>query len=554
MRALPIFLTSSALLCAAAGAQELEASDAQAFDWFGYDLALDGAWAAVGAPREDAGGQDAGAAYVFEFTGGAWAEKWKLVASDATPGARFGWAVAVDHCEARIAVGAPGEDAPGSGLGAVYLFEGGVSWTQTQKVVPPPGAADNDRFGSALALRDDVLLVGAFRADVPGAGNDAGVVYAYERGSQGFQHTATIQAPDAHAEDFFGFALAFDGQHAVIGAYNDDDGATNAGSAWMMGYAGGSWVPDWKLVSATPITGAFLGRSVAFDGVRVLLGAPEARRASLFEFTGPDWTEVAVLEAPGGQFDEVFGFEVALDGQRALVSAPAASPVASKSGTCYAFSGAPWTEAARFEGAGIRAFDYFGQSLALDGERVLVGSFLHDTQVPDAGAVWSFDASAVFPTPNIAAFCFCDTPPCGGPIIDASGCVNSVGVGAQLFGIGSPSVAADDLILRATSMPPGQPTLTFMGAQTASTPLFNGLRCVGAGPLGMHRFPLVAAVGGVAEIGPGLVAYSAGAFASNGHILAGQTWAFQTWYRDPGGPACGASVNLTHGVSVLFTP
>ena len=60
----------------------LLASDAESLDAFGSYVAIAGDYAIVGAPDEDTGGTDAGAAYIFKRIGGIWQEQAKIQSSD----------------------------------------------------------------------------------------------------------------------------------------------------------------------------------------------------------------------------------------------------------------------------------------------------------------------------------------------------------------------------------------------------------------------------------------------------------------------------------------
>lgn len=152
------------------------------------------------------------------------------------------------------------------------------------------------------------------------------------------------------------------------------------------------------------------------------------------------------------------------------------------------------------------------------------------------------------------SYCFCDAAaPCANQDADA-GCANSSGAGVRLDPCGSSSVANDDLVLRATGVPANQNGLVFMGPQQIELPFGDGLRCVGAGGIGVFRFPVRnSGAAGVLVEGPGLVAHSHSSFPPQGAIEAGATWNFQAWYRDPAGP-CAAGFNLSNGDSILFGP
>ena len=80
-----LLVSSLALVLPAFGQCEearLTASDADVLDYFGYVVAISGDVAAVTADKDDDGGLDAGAVYVFERSGTAWTEVQKLVPND----------------------------------------------------------------------------------------------------------------------------------------------------------------------------------------------------------------------------------------------------------------------------------------------------------------------------------------------------------------------------------------------------------------------------------------------------------------------------------------
>ncbi len=93
-----------------------------------------------------------------------------------------------------------------------------------------------------------------------------------------------------------------------------------------------------------------------------------------------------------------------------------------------------------------------------------------------------------------------------------------------------------------------------MGQGTTSFFLGDGLRVVASGSgSGLYRFPVhPSGANGVLTYGPGLVA-SAMNHPVAGQIQSGQTWNFQVWYRNVGGP-CGSGSNTTNGLSVVFGP
>jgi len=142
--------------------QILTASDAAAFDTFGFAVAVDDDAIVVGALRDDDGATETGSAYVYRFVATAWVEEQKLTASDGQREDRFGSAVDIDGD--TIAVGAKfaeGIHFIDGFAGAAYVFRfDSMNWIEEQKV------ADNDvgseLFGSSVAVDGDVLAIGTF--------------------------------------------------------------------------------------------------------------------------------------------------------------------------------------------------------------------------------------------------------------------------------------------------------------------------------------------------------------------------------------------------------
>ena len=91
---------------------KLTASDAALGKEFGYDVAISGDMAVVGARLDTEKGSNAGAAYIFRLSGGRWTQVRKLIASDTKAGDVFGSSVAinVDIGGTTVVVGAPGDN------------------------------------------------------------------------------------------------------------------------------------------------------------------------------------------------------------------------------------------------------------------------------------------------------------------------------------------------------------------------------------------------------------------------------------------------------------
>jgi hypothetical protein len=192
----------------------LRASDVQPDDLFGQSVAQDGYIIAVGAPNHDSGAlADSGTVYVFHDQHlnafGAWAI---LQATDAQAGDRFGTSVAVSSTVvvsgALVVVGAPHAASNSDNLntGAVYIFTydaASYSWNQIARLTASD-AQFGDRFGYAVALDGDTLVIGARDADgsLDNPVTDTGAVYIFERNPSGqWDETARLIADNSGSYD-----------------------------------------------------------------------------------------------------------------------------------------------------------------------------------------------------------------------------------------------------------------------------------------------------------------------------------------------------------------
>jgi VCBS repeat-containing protein len=211
-------------------------------DQFGYAVAIHGDTVVVGAPRQwDAASNVTGAAYIYQRHAGgsnAWNCVKKLVASDATDGARFGTAVAIRGDD--LVIGAEKGYDGSVTSGVAYVFgrdEGGSNnWGEVKKVLPPDGAL-NDRFGFSTALDEDTLLMGAPNKTVDGHAG-AGTVYVYERdngGSNQWGYVTNLIPPEPTVDGNYGIAVGIDRGLIAVGVQWDLS-VDDATPEWLEGW------------------------------------------------------------------------------------------------------------------------------------------------------------------------------------------------------------------------------------------------------------------------------------------------------------------------------
>jgi hypothetical protein len=353
---------------------------------FGWSVAVDGATALVGAPRDDLGGSEArGAAYVFTRAGERWNLRARLAAMDGRAGDRFGEQVAVAGDTAVVSARL---HSVGSNIrqGAAYVFvRVGDNWQQQTKLTAADGAA-HDNFGGAVAIDGDTALCSAPRARV-GTNATQGAVYVFTREGAIWTQQARLVAVDGEADDQFGSAVALSDNTALVGALYDDVGTnTRQGSAYVFERSGTEWSQQAKLTSLDGAAHDLFGSAVALEGDAAVVGAPLAQvgidsdqgAAYVFSRVGGGWTQQARLTGlVDASTPASFGSSVDISLGKVLVGAPFTTLGSSiELGTAYVFSrrSGIWAQEAKLIAAGGAAYDGFGWSVALAGDIALVGS------------------------------------------------------------------------------------------------------------------------------------------------------------------------------------
>ncbi len=201
-------------------------------DFFGQTVAIDGDTLLVAAPGdEDPNGSKAGTVYPFRRTASGWDRGGRIAPDDETAKQRFGSSLAI--ADNRIAVGAPGHSENGSHSGAAYVFERANStWTQRAKLLPDDGG-ESDRFGFAIGVQDEAVLVSAPRDDEPN-GLKGGSAYLFELAEDGWTQRDKFSARHGRPEDNFGWSVSVESGMALCGVPREGlDAGHSAGAAHL---------------------------------------------------------------------------------------------------------------------------------------------------------------------------------------------------------------------------------------------------------------------------------------------------------------------------------
>lgn len=287
-----------------------------------------------------------------------------------------------------------GDDTPAHLPAPVELPSGATALVQT---LTPWDAQPGDRFGHALAADGEWLLASAPSDDLQG--RDSGSVAAFQWTRAGWRQIDRLEPSDGRGGDYFGFALAVDGNIAVVGSPWDDDHGERTGSVYVFEWNGEAWVEQVKLTSFDAQPDDRFGHSIALDGTTLVVGARLADEGGrdngavyAFERTQKGWRPTAKILSPRVSQGAEFGFSVALDGDLLAVGAWSDDRVGKDDGSVHLFrrGATGWEQEAELLAQNEAESGCFGISVDLDGDRCAVGAPWESTNAPRGGAAYVF--------------------------------------------------------------------------------------------------------------------------------------------------------------------
>jgi hypothetical protein len=443
----------------------------------GQQLAMDGPFVVAGAPTDDTANRDSGVVKVFDSATGA------LLFVLRNPGPadndRFGSSAAISG--ARVIVGAPGDDTGAWDAGSVYVYDlNSATPTAPTATLNNPSPALGDSFGRSVAISGMWVVVGAYQDDTKAT--DAGSAYVYNLGSATpTVPVATLNNPGPANADFFGWSVAISGTRVVVGAYQDDTGKTNAGSAYVYDLIGATpTMPVATLNNPAPGAGDFFGWSVAISGNRVIVGAYgddtgaiDAGSAYVYDLSSATPTvPVATLNNPDPEAYDCFGYSVAIYGNRGVVGAYSDDTGATGAGSAYVYdlsSAAPTIAEVTLNNPAPAAGDFFGISVGIANMRIVVGAAYDDSSATDSGSAYVYDLGSTTPKVPIPML---DVPgPASGELFGMSVAISGtrVVVGAAFQNLWMGGAYVYDL----TSATPATPAFTLNNPDPAKGELFG---------------------------------------------------------------------------------
>jgi outer membrane autotransporter protein len=407
-------------------AAELQASDGMQYDMFGLSAAISGNFGLIGATDYGKSPEGVGSAYLFrnlDTASGTITQNATLIASDRMSGDYFGAAT----ISGNIAIAGAFAKTIGEnyGQGAAYVFRNldsaNGTITEDAKLIASDGGRISS-FGDSVNLSGTNGLIGAPRNQV-GFHFDQGSAYLF-RNLDTVTGTVTedvrLTASDGGAGDNFGSAVSLSGENGLVGAsgVRFTDISMNQGAAYYfhnLTASGENATESAKLIASDGASGDYFGSAVSLSGTTALIGAQFAQVGSTYSqgaayvFRNLDSAHGTVTEqvklvastlSPNPE--ALFGRSVSLSGNQALVGALSDNPLRSNTapGAAYLYTHLDTatgvvSESVKITASDTQSSEYFGSSVALDGDRFVIGAFYGDGVSAKSGKAYTGTVSSL---------------------------------------------------------------------------------------------------------------------------------------------------------------
>ncbi|MFC2035441.1 hypothetical protein ACFLUJ_04870 [Chloroflexota bacterium] len=327
-------------------------------------------------------------------------EESKLIADDGAAYDFFGHSVSIS--ENTLVAGSPYDCDNGPVSGSVYVFarNDDDSWSQQAKLTASDGAA-RDGFGYSVSISGNTLVVGSFNDDDNGL--SSGSAYVFIRNDDdSWSQQAKLIPSDGAEDDLFGLSVAISENTIVVGAFGDDDNDSDSGSAYVFARNDDdSWSQQAKLTASDGAARDGFGYSVSISGNTLVVGSFNdddngLSSGSAYVFIRNDddsWSQQAKLTAGDGAARDYFGWSVSISENTIVVGAFGDDDNDTESGSAYVFirsDGDSWSQQAKLIPSDGSVLDHFGQQIAISGNTVLANAPYDDDNGINSGSVYAF--------------------------------------------------------------------------------------------------------------------------------------------------------------------
>jgi len=366
-------------------------------EMFGSSVAISGNFAIVGAKSDD---DKQGSAYILEKTGTGWRIVQKIVSEFPKEYAYMGLSVAITDEFAFVGEINFDADEENIEVGTVYVYQYQASsgkWEKSQQLLPDT-LEGTHRFGTSMSVFEDTLVIGAY-----GNTEESGKAFVFQREGSQWNQVQCLEPEESIINGRFGKAVNIFSDYIIVGAYIEN---SYLGGAYIFQKINGSWHQTAKLTPPDAHKYSYFGYSVDINNSFAIVGAygfemndiNDTGAVYIFKQTETglqrttnSWNLAYTITENNLEKRDKFGIALQLEGNILAVGATKNS--SSDSGTVYFYklidTNATKIKELRASDAQIDA--NFGRSIALHRNHLIIGADLYKEQDKNTGSVYFFE-------------------------------------------------------------------------------------------------------------------------------------------------------------------
>ena len=256
-----------------------------------------------------------------------------------------------------------------------------------------PSETSNAQFNISVAMDNGLIVIGENRDDT--LATDAGQAHVFSATTGNLLHTLNDPTPSEY--DLFGSTVAIEGRLVFVGSIGHDVNGVSVGQVNLFDASTGSLLRTFD--DPTPTTADGFGTAIAAGGDFVVIGANRHLSSTLYPvgqahlFRISDGSLIHTFDAPIGTVDGFFGSSVAIKEDDVFIGQPSVLTVEGRFGYVHQFDAST--------GDLIRTIEepessgstntHFGSSVAVDQDTLVVGAYTTFVNGTNIGQVHLFD-------------------------------------------------------------------------------------------------------------------------------------------------------------------
>lgn len=270
----------------------------------------------------------------------------------------------------------------------------GKDYVLTNTKLTNDDGEEDDHLGKSAAIYGNICAIGAPNASFNGT--NSGVVKIFSTSNDGLTWglVTTVYPDDEDSGMYFGYDVDIYGEYLVVGAYGDDTLDSNAGAIYVFktnntGWS--SWYQVSKLTGDDSEAGDQYGHSVSIYGNKIAVGARyndevdnNAGAVYTYVKSGDNITFKEKITVSEGSSSDYFGFSLSLREDMLIVGAYGVDDNGSASGAVYIYrttnDGNNWYFKKKLVASDGEAGMRFGSSVDINNKYAVVGSYLNESK------------------------------------------------------------------------------------------------------------------------------------------------------------------------------